>query len=428
MKKRIVILLMIVLLASCAVSAAADEELPVSYEPVTFYLFNMEIPQSPDSLMENIILEESEKKEISLFCSHYMRNGRCVKCGFIEYLELPEDEKNYYNILLYSIESGKNPMKNDEFVRVLRNRFESEGMTGKYAWEANAIIEMLYNADELYRNLYLLSVFNYNAEVNTKGVAEYNVLTNRFEVSTDCAFNDDKFLSTYFHESGHGIELNLWEPGNMLQYTSTNAILDFCEKNIKEAVNQDAETLIRRAIDNYLRKNNLSIELPEDDIDAIVKSVISDNTQKYRYTGKRGSGTLESADSSCSLAELFEEVVSSINGDLCREIQTNRNISKNFNGLMMADDVMGGVTNNKINYNTAHSKPFYWWMFGEQTHMIVKEAWAGFFAAKLLKNEDCIEVNEIFFPKATQELEDFANELYDYYLDYYTDVMERQNQ
>lgn len=419
MKKRIVILLMIVLLASCAVSAAADEKLPVSYEPVTFYLFNMEISQRPhDDIMENVI-----------FCTHYMRNGRCVKCGYIkDDSGLPEEEKKYYGILLNSIQQSADPMENDEFVKELRKRFEAQGMKGKYAWEADAVIQALNDADELYRNLYLLSVFNYNAKINTKGVGSYSVDKNRLEVSKDSAINKGTFLATFFHESGHGIEMNLWEFADFDLFTNSIKSFDTREKSIDAALYQDVENTIRRTIDETLDGSEKDLQLPEEDIQEIINALINDNSDMEQYTGGKGTGTIESwGIRFSSLEALYLEVKKSIGVDLDLEILYH-GISEDYNNLLMASDILTGMMNNKVVGQCAHFTKNYWWMYGERTHNMVTDSWAEFFAAKLMKNEDCIEVNEIFFPKATQELEDFANELYDYYLDYYTDVMERQNQ
>ena len=86
----------------------------------------------------------------------------------------------------------------------------------------------------------------------------------------------------------------------------------------------------------------------------------------------------------------------------------------------MVSDIYGGLTNNKIQGGSSHDKENYWYdSNGNITHFQLREAWAEYFSAQINKHTWAIEQNKTYFPTATEELDQLADEILRYYQNMY---------
>ena len=83
----------------------------------------------------------------------------------------------------------------------------------------------------------------------------------------------------------------------------------------------------------------------------------------------------------------------------------------------MVYDIYGGVTNNKI--GDGHDDENYWYKKDgnsyKATYNQLAEAWAEFFSAQLCMEKRNINANKTWFPEATKELNNLADEMLRYY-------------
>ena len=333
---------------------------------------------------------------------HQLRNGRCVRCGYVgEDSEVDIEQKRYYEKLLNYIKGNINPLNDKAIVETIEKQFKAGGL--KEA-EINTTIDILKKAPTKYRDLYLLSLFNYDLQINGSEGAFYSWPWNENAINMKPT-NSDDFSHTFFHESGHAIELNIYWPQDGFATSIEESITDV-EERIQSALFSDVETLIRTTV-----RTLYGDDLQQNDENAIVNALINANEQERGFLNYRKTDITIRDDK--RLSDMYEKVRDEIESGLST-IPWN-------NGSMVAD-VVGGVTNNKIYVGIGHAKENYWYTNGEATYFQLFEAWAEFYSATIQQDTYNISKNAEYFPETTVLLDELADELYEYYIDYYTNV------
>ena len=233
----------------------------------------------------------------------------------------------------------------------------------------------------------------------------------------------DTFWNVFFHESGHATELNLWNRKN----GEVNGQFVAKAGEVQTALTKDVENRIRKTIRELYGEN-----VPKSDVDAIVNAFINDHEQEYEsytFLGFTLSENVRTPDTNISfsrrLSEMYNKTRDSIEESMKQVPKTNGS---------MVQDVYGGVTNNKlagvgvecghpsVGTDSEGNRLQYWWDNGVQTGNQEAEAWAEFFSAQITGDDDAIRFNKEFFPEATAALQGLADELYEYYVNYYTEI------
>lgn len=354
-----------------------------------------------DVINEDIPIEKDTLEE------HQIRNGRCIRCGYVgEDAEISAEQKQYYEHLLRDIADGKNSLEDENsfIVRTLKEYYHKCKLNDK---EITEVIETLRKAPEKYRYLYLLALFNYDIRANyTKGPHySWPWHENAIEMTPESA---EHFSHTFFHESGHATQLNLYYIiKNGLGSNYVPGIREL-EIKIQDALFRDIENRIRTTV-----KSLYGVKATEADEDAIVRAFINGNKEETGIFGTRLSDISIRGDK--RLSDMYKEVRKTIE-DSIRPIP--------YSNASMVSDVYGGVTNNKIDGGPGHPNTYWYTDDGSPNEYQMFESWAEFFSAKIRKDDYNINKNAEYFPESTKLLEDLADELYDYYLDYYTNVFE----
>ena len=347
---------------------------------------------------------------------HNRVNGVCTLCG-------DSNRDQYYRNLLLHHKNKENPMDDPSIVDFLKQYYEqkimdiSDGKTKKQD-QINTILDVLKNAPREYQELYLFSLFNYNL------IGNYTFIEDN-QIKSTCFFmgpnkKDDgntlymnklctkkKYSDTFFHESGHAIELTLTDP-------NAKTWEDFfkfpqLELKIQECLKND----VRQKILDYLREVDNS--LTENERNIIANAFINgDTTQKGTY--RWGLISLEkefhpSVLGNEKLRQAYINVKKKLAGDINKI---------DFSNASMVADIYGGVTDNKIGVY-GHTDEGYWYSNGTETYAQLREAWAEFFSAKIRNDKTNIEKNQEYFGTATVELENLAQQLLGYYISYYSD-------
>lgn len=327
------------------------------------------------------------------------------------------DIASYYEKLTGCIEQDLNPLADEEIIRLLKQRFSEFKLTQD---EAQAIIATLNNeqVDSEYRNLYLLCVYDY--ECNTKenhATSYYSADDNTVHIGKNVAPNN--FLATFFHESGHAIQISLWD--READYEDKAETFAFpAEQDIYDAVVQDVKQMIGECVDELsgTREASYSPEQKKLIADAfvnadqdIIREDASGDPAAYRDVHPSVTGDE-------ALSEAYRYVRERIENSL--EEIPNSNAS-------MVSDVYGGVTNNKIIGNMGHPSRkenpdgtvFCYWYDddGNTTYNQLTEAWAEFFSAMVSGDSYNIEQNMLYFPNAVTVLDTLEMQLYGYYLE-----------
>lgn len=336
---------------------------------------------------------------------HQIRGTHCILCGYVGADSgITLAEKRYYEHLMNHIHAGENPLedRNNEFVQILRERLRSGGLSDA---EVNKVVSTLSDAPAKYRDLYLMALFNYSIS-RKKGsgslyTTSWGTPSNSITLGTSFA---DNFITTFCHESGHAIERNLQFLDDKDKVIIVRPDLKSSVFKIQEALFDDVRALIRQEVITQYG-STLSDE-------SIVDAFVNGDAQEKGLFGSRK--VHDSIKDDKMLSEVYKSVRDSLESKMKQTPASNAN---------MVRDIIGGVTNNKIYCGGGHSDKNYWYEAnGNVTYLQEAEAWAEFFAAKILNDETRNAQNARYFPTATVELENMADQLYNYYLDYYTNT------
>ena len=344
-----------------------------------------------------------------------------------------EQADEYYRALIPLIKKGKDPMKDNVFVELLKQRLEEKG----YGDQASSIIDTLKRADKIYKELYLLSFYNYGLYTSMDDTAIYDYPPNGLVMSQEYISGNksSQFSDVFFHESGHAVQLNRYDWSTV----STINLLENGDWRIPAAaagnVEQEEEImrLLNEDVSDRLSKviKKKAGKLSKED-QGVLKDAFMDVNDRLTFEYETTSGFWfwkektvsnypESLRSHPELVSYYDEV----REEMIKQIG-DAGACKLNNGLM-GSDIYGGMTDNKINAGYGHTyykNLDYWTRQNEDGDQVQNgqqymEAWAEFFSAKIRKDTDAIKSNKTLFPKATAEMEKYAKNLRDQYYDHY---------
>lgn len=324
--------------------------------------------------------------------------------------KVAEDSKKlelYYKKLLEAIDKKENPL-DDDYIYAMVYTHLAEGNL-QYndelsRSERDIVLETLMNAPAQYRDLYLLSLFNYNISINEDGgKALYRTGDNTVHIGKDIVPNH--FTDTFFHESGHAIQETLWGDGDTLRQLPNFE----SEYNVGDSVIVDVEDKIRETAE----KISLTPSLSDVEKQQLIDAFTNNERDIFFCDIKIWQITPASLEGDKRLSDAYKKIREKIENDI-------KNIP--YSNASMVQDLFGGVTNNKILWimGSGHVEKNYWFNNnGARNTNLIAEAWAEFFAAQIRSDTENINNNAQYFPKATKSLEKLAEDLYNYYYDYY---------
>ena len=345
-------------------------------------------------------------------------------------------QEGYYRRLLESIKAGENPLNDEVFKAVLEKHLLDGAISSAHAQK---ILNTLNAAPDTYRDLYLLSLFNYQLGITTGSESQYDSTVNELQMKVKIP--EKTYEIEFFHESGHALLMspllhfineneNLARGHNVYpkegEYHENDerigAVYDHITGDLFEALKADTEKLIRKEL-----RTQYSDYLTEEEVQRIIDAFISPEQQEYDLLEFR----LVPADlrTSYTLPAVYEWVRSEIEKKV-RTLPTT--------AASIVSDILGGITNNKLaggssKYLTAYGHPSietdengkesgYWYDLetGEPTFRQSKEAWAEYFSAMINNDAENIENNRNYFSEAVELMDSMTKDLYDYYVWYWT--------
>ena len=151
-----------------------------------------------------------------------------------------------------------NPMADNReggFVERLMQYYEDCGLTWE---ERRQVMLTLYDADPVYRDLYLYGLMNYELACGLRpkkdSICQYDGVLNVLSMYTN--ITSEEFSSTFFHESGHATQLNLWDwnTANKNDYLYWDKVMESSplyeqEAAIEELLYQDVKSYIARKLE-----------------------------------------------------------------------------------------------------------------------------------------------------------------------------------
>ena len=307
----------------------------------------------------------------------------------------------YYSKVLECIQNDMNPLDDSTVEQTVRQRLEDFDLTDE---ESEAVILTLKKdqTDPDYRNLYLISLYDYKCSTKENhATSYYSDGDNTVHIGRDVAPNN--FINIFFHESAHAIHLNLKNS------EGSDAARSQIEQKIYDALLND----VRNSIMDRL--SSLSAE-DEETYTAEQLLMIADS---FVNAAAQPEFDLAAADyDEDTLTKACMDVKAALEGEI--SLIPNSNAS-------MVSDIYGGVTNNKIIGNMGHparklgpdGTVFYYWYDedGDSTDNQVNEAWAEYFSAIITGDEYNIENNELYFPTAANEMKELEEILLKLYME-----------
>ena len=309
-------------------------------------------------------------------------------------------QEQYYFRVLECINNDINPLDDMEIEQTVRTRLKDFELTQE---EADAVIITLKKEQTApdYRNLYLISLFDYKCSTKENhATSYYSDQDNTVHIGRDVAPNN--FINVFFHESAHAIHLNL--NGNDDSYASSRQLAG---QKIYDALTADVRNSITDRLSDMSSEDDEAYTAAQMQI--IAGSFINGEAEPLFESTEYDKDTLITA---CM--------------DVKTLLESEMSLIPNSNASMVSD-IYGGVTNNKIIGNMGHpvkklspdGTAFYYWYDedGNPTGNQVNEAWAEYFSAIITGDEYNIQNNEFYFPTAAEELDELEDILLKLYLE-----------
>ncbi len=164
----------------------------------------------------------------------------CELCG--EPRSITDEKEEYLNMLAFLLKTGRDPMDIGVSVlpQIIRKRLQSSGVN---VGDTDTIINILRNADPIYRDIYLLSFYDYNIQNDEcDGTPEFKMADNTLHMKNLTSAMD--FADVFLHESGHAVQesqqkKSLSDDQTFLSHPlhSTMAKIEYClEQDIREKI------------------------------------------------------------------------------------------------------------------------------------------------------------------------------------------------
>ena len=326
------------------------------------------------------------------------------------------DADLYYALLMTCLRAGEDPLEDETFVKMLQDRYREQNFTDT---QITGIINILKHADALYRDLYLLSFYEYTMFGMQETGSGYIDPPNAAFVSA--ASSAQSFLGTYFHEAGHGLHMSQWDlTGHPIREIMQS---EGWEEAAKGAGNAELEASVMEAIRQDVRNLILTRleELAEDEGDTLTEA------QKGKIAD-----ALISADEEVTetvwwwtqqvhplvkddplLSRYYVAVRDSLSSELSQIPYSNAN---------MVGDLYGGMTDHKLKLPYGHAGNYWYTEDGRANGMQLCEGWAEFFSSMVRKDSYYKKINAKYLPGTAAAMERLAEGLRDRYMKYYGEL------
>ena len=309
-----------------------------------------------------------------------------------------ETHSEYFNILR-NTPKGENPLDNEKLFEILVNELIESGFTKE---KSAYFVQVVKDAPELYRDLYLYSFFNYRKQQGSS--AYYSASANTLYISGYDAG------STFFHESGHALDYN--------------GGLDFIPVTVSDhnwklylTLEEEIVNLINIYIDEALYEGGLILS-QEDRFD-IIYTMLGLNKGYYTINEEENWELVLIQQLDQTETKVLERACVLITATILNKNLYNYSISDLRNSYMIIDMLSAYVGNsmftNKLMNDVGHSEDY--WRSEEGTPNLYHnmEAWAEFFSAQMVQHKDALEKNYLYFPNACKEMEQIAKQMLEYY-------------
>ena len=323
----------------------------------------------------------------------------------------------YYTVLCSCLEEEENPLENEELCEILSGRLKAQNFTDP---QIETVLVTLKNAQELYRNLYLFSFYDYTMSGMQGSGSYYSLPPNSVFISSTSSVHS--FDETFFHESGHAIHMNRWDlaghPFRVIRESegwlpaALQAGHTETETRIIEALTQDVRTLICQRL-TQLSSGELSPEQMEIICNALVNGE-QEITVPLLWWEEQAHPSVADDE---QLLKYYVKVRDSLSAELG---------SIPYSNASMVCDLYGGLTNNKLSLPYGHPGEYWYTRDGEMNGMQLCEGWAEFFAAQVRSDHYNQTINEQYFPQTVKELSLLAEELLEQYLEAYMPAFSAQ--
>ena len=264
-------------------------------------------------------------------------DGKCIFCGY----QL-NDEALYLGYLKEDKRNSINPMYDSRVTDFMWKRFEDAGFTVQQ-WKE--IYNVLEKAPEKYRDIYPFSFFSYISRGNLQpeteeDICNYDGYTDILSIY-DNIRPDDSFSAVFFHESGHAVQLHLWDyslyqsktidKNNIYDALAKTSPFFEIESQIMEDLSQDVRNHIREYIEqkkmgsipvvdtlsNYIRyidknETNTSLSALQQKVDALVEDM--ENYYNNNYTNRISSSYYPLKIQNFDFRSRYETLVKELEG------------------------------------------------------------------------------------------------------------------
>ena len=295
-------------------------------------------------------------------------NGRILsKCKIIVTKNTKEQEQ-LNKIIENEKKNGRNPIDNDEVVKLLRKEFSALSDDA-----FNEIKKILHDAEEPFKSLFLHTVLNTNFSIKKDiNVSNYwgktNTVTMKTSQLTSKIHEKNGIL---FHEYGHAIDSLCPDKQG---YNSVN------NGELKEKIREDIEDTIRKTINAIVVK--YKYRLSSKNIHNIVSNIM-------------GYSNMPELDD--KLKYFRDKTVEDINKRL-------KNGGPPYNAI---SDVYGGMTNNVLLGEIGHEKDYWYDRNGNDFNCQPSELWAEYYSC-CIRNSPGKGAIRDYFPKSTKIMDQMA--------------------
>ena len=329
----------------------------------------------------------------------------------IGYGDNPMDDKTVEAVMYYILTRLPQDTRSNDSALIWGDQF------------ATTVIDYVYNAPAMYRDIYVYSFLKYCKEYQIIPSAEIDDKPSKFSdphntlyyytIYDDISVLDDyrvANMSTWFHESAHAIDYNATSGSGYLtdQYTS----------GIRGVLTTNCYEYLLSLIENYRHEQQNSID--DDEVYAIIDAIM-DYRNKNTQIESIGNGedhtyaidvnTPVGLDS--RYREDYIDIVEYCCTHMARKMMEKHNnmviyhLSQNS---VMFSDMTAGVTNSAVHGAQGHiptedgslSKYYWYSRDGIWTNKQAQEGWAEFFASVITKRRepDAYESNQAIYGMA----------------------------
>ena len=324
-----------------------------------------------------------------------------------------EEAGQYFSLLIPMLKAGEDPMENEAFTDLLLHRYREQNFTDA---QITGIINILKHADDLYRDLYLLSFYEYTMFGMQTAGSGYSDPPNAAFVSA--ASSAQSFFGTFFHEAGHGLHMSQWDlSGHLLrdvmqtegwEAAASQAGNTDLETQVMDAIRLDVRSLILTRLDELAQEKGDTLTEAQKGLiaDALVNGEAEETVTLWWWTETVHASVKDDP----LLRQYYIAARDSLSSELSQIPYSNAN---------MVCDLYGGMTNHKLQLPYGHAGDYWYTASGQANGMQLCEGWAEFFSAMLRNDSYYKKVNAQYLPETIGAMQQLAERLRDQYMEYY---------